>query len=73
MRQLAACTALRELEAELSYSVRDEALLTWRALAALTRLCLAANSSLSEDALAAVLSTMPLLQESCFWGVRGGL
>lgn len=64
MRQLAACTHLRELEAELSCTVRDDALLRWRALGAMRTLRLAANFYISEAACAAVLAAMPGLRVS---------
>jgi len=71
VQQLGACTALRELEAELNFSVRDRALLSWRTLHALRRLRLAGNFYLSEQALAAVLGGMPHLRVSVF-GVSCG-
>ncbi|KAI7842734.1 hypothetical protein COHA_003663 [Chlorella ohadii] len=62
-RQLGACTALRELEVELNFTVRDEVLLEWRALAHMRCLRLAGNFYISEQAMAAVLAAMPGLQE----------
>lgn len=60
--QLGACTRLRFLEAELNFTVRDDALLTWRALSAMRTLRLGANFYLTEAAVAAVLAAMPDLR-----------
>lgn len=62
-RQLAACTALHKLEVELTFTVRDEVLLGWRALSLMRCLRLSGNFYISEQAMAAVLSAMPDLQE----------
>jgi hypothetical protein len=51
---------------------RDEAILTWRSLAAMRRLRLAGNFYLSEVALAAVLAAMPRLQHLRLEHVQGG-
>ncbi|KAL4427784.1 hypothetical protein ABPG75_001873 [Micractinium tetrahymenae] len=71
VRQLAACTSLRELEAELHFSVRDEALLGWAALGRLRRLRLCGSFYLSDSAMAAVLAAMPRLQELRLEQVQG--
>lgn len=61
-RQLAACTALHRLDAELHFSVRDDALAGWAALSRLRCLRLCGSFYLSDAALAAVLAAMPHLQ-----------
>lgn len=50
--------------------MRDEALLSWRALGRMERLRLGANFYLTEAALAGVLGAMPRLQASA--GGQGG-
>lgn len=70
--QLAACTALRELEVELAFTVRDGDLLTWMALRDMRCLRLAGNFYLSEEAIAAVLAAMPHLRLLRLETVQGG-
>lgn len=78
--QLAACTALRRLDVELHFSVRDAALAGWTALSSLRHLRLCGSFYLSDGALAAALAAMPCLQvgrgvlygahELCHWPCR---
>lgn len=60
--QLAACTALRCLDVELHFSVRDAALAGWTALSSLRHLRLCGSFYLSDGTLAAALAAMPCLQ-----------
>lgn len=70
--QLAACTALRELEAELAFTVRDADLRAWTALGDMRSLRLAGNFYLSEEAISTVLAAMPRLRLLRLETVQGG-
>eukprot|EP00887_Chlorella_sp_A99_P003147 scaffold9.g3147.t1 len=69
--ELGACTRLRRLGAELHYSVRDDALASWTALAALTNLDLHCNYYLTDAAVAALLAALPRLHDLALAQLQG--